>query len=522
MSLEKSWQERKPSKSDRNDQKQAKSAHSEITFSFDNCMKSKMINTINKVINYNKMINSSRRNKSNNNNNNMRRDGGALIGIDNFDIDYSVFPISNSQINATSHEQALERQEEGGVPKIEYSSACPTSRQSIEHSRRAVTLIWMCLNLSSSSNGSKSLPLTPEAFQVHLQLKQAEATLLKHFQLKQKVECKAAAIKATQDACYFKMQRAEARRRLAFLLAAAVAVGHFQVCSIQHQCQAFSVTGTASSCGCGHLSYEDVCKMSMVQLLGLLLELRDLSWDDVRFAIVQGELGARSMETHTAAFHLFLQCEEDKATRAIAEPRAVFASEASTDTEQLHHGQRLPKKKSYDGYFAENDEDVASRIGKHSISNLESWDPPLLPALRKHVKRLPIDTPSQFYEDLQAMNEFKMEQQARQHSAIFRWFMAGIMFTAVLIAMAMVGLPINSSLPRATDILTQPSLTQPMPTIPRSAILTLPMSSTMLNCSSPPKTSYSSMMIYLGVELLFQQAATTIASNVAESTELVS
>ena len=52
-------------------------------------MKSKTINTINMVINYN-----------NNNNNNMRRDGGTLISIDDFDIDYSVFPISNRQIDS--------------------------------------------------------------------------------------------------------------------------------------------------------------------------------------------------------------------------------------------------------------------------------------------------------------------------------------------------------------------------------------------------------------------------------------
>ena len=476
-------------------------------------MKSEMINTINMVINYNNI---------NNNNNNMRRDGGTLISIDDFDIDYSVFPISNRQIDATWHEQALARQEEGRVPKIEYSSAYPTSRQGIERSRRAVTLIRMRLNLSSSNDGSKTLPLTPEAFQVHLRLKRAKATLLNHFQLKHQVERKAAAIKAAQDACYFKMQRAEAKRRLALLSAAAAAVGRSRVRSNQHQRQALSVTGATSSCGCGHLSYEDVCKMSTVQLLGLLSELRDLSCDDMRYAIVQGELGARSMETHTAAFHFFLQCEEDKATRAIAESRAAFASEASTDTEQLHHGQRLAKEKNYEGYVAENDQDVASRIGEHSISNLKTWDPPLLPALRKHVERLPINTPSQFYEYLQAMNEFKTEQQARRRSAIFRWVMAGIMFALVLIAIVTVGLPINNSLPEATDILTQPSLAQMMPTIPHSAILTLPMNSTMLNCSYSPKAGYSRMMIYSSVELLFQQTATRIAPTVAENTELES
>ena len=98
------------------------------------------------------------------------------------------------------------------------------------------------------------------------------------------------------------------------------------------------------------------------------------------------------------------------------------------------------------------------------------------------------------------MNEFKTEQQARRRSAIFRWVMAGIMFALVLIAIVTVGLPINNSLPEATDILTQPSLAQMMPTIPHSAILTLPTNSTMLNCSYSPKAGYSKMSRLVAAE----------------------
>ena len=408
-----------------------------------------MKNKMNVIINNNdNIINQTINN--NNDNDTMRWDSRALIRIDDFDIDYSVFTISNRQIVATSHEQALARQEEGRVHEIERSSAYLETKQVIERSIRAVLLTRIRLNLDSSSSSNDdskpSLPLTPEAFQVHQRIKQAKATLLKHFQLKHKMQHKYAAIKATQDACSFKIQRSEARRRLALVSATAAAVGRSRVRSHHHRHQACPEPSASASGDCAHLGYEDVCAMSTVQLLGVLTELRDSSCHDIRYALVQGELGARSMESQVTAFHAFLQFEEDKATRAISESRKAVAFEASTDSEQPHHGQAgLAQEKSHDGYVADNvdhHDDVASPVVEH-ISDLESWDPPLLPSLRRHVKWLPINTPSRFYEDLQAMNEFKTEQQARR-SAMFWWLVAGIMFAALLISVP----PMNSTMPQ--------------------------------------------------------------------------
>jgi len=476
--------------------------------------------------NINKMINS-------NNNDNMRCDNRILIRIDDFDIDYSVFPISNRQIDETSHEQALARQEEGRVHEIERSSAYLASKQVIERSIRAVTLTRIRLNLkiSSSNEGSKPLPqTTSEALQVHLRLKQAKSTLLKHFQLRHKMQRKAVAIRAAQDACNLKIQRAKARRRLALVSAAAAAVGRSWV-RLRHQPRR-AFPETSSSCDCDPLSYEDVCKMSTVQLLGLLSKLRDSSCLDLRYALVQGELGARSMETHVVAFHAFLQYEEDKATREIAKSREAVTFEESTDSKQLHHGQaELAQEKSQDGYVADSDDhhdDGASSRGSH-IADLESWDPPLLPDLRKHVEWLPINTPSRFYEDLQAMNEFKTEQQARRRSALFRWLVAGIMFAALLATAASALLfkrgQSEAVVMPAVKSTALPLLSPTIPAISSSVIAMPPTNSTRpqyrsdsaLSPLTSLKASYSSM-IYSSVELLLPPWAFRHPASMALST----
>jgi len=400
-----------------------------------------------------------------------------------------------------------------------------------------LTRIRLNLNSSSSSNdGSKPLPqTTSEALQVrHLRLKQATATLLKHFQLRHKMQRKDAAIKATQEACNLKIQRTKARRRLALVSAAAAAVGRSRVRSHHQRRQALPETSAHSSCDCDQLSYAEVCKMSTVQLLVLLSKLRDSSCHDLRYALVQGELGARSMETQVVAFHAFLQCEEDKATRAIAESREAVAFEASTHPKQLHHGQaELAPEKSHDGYVADNDDhhdDGASSRGSH-IADLASWDPPLLPELRKHVEWLPINTPSRFYEDLQAMNEFKTEQQARRRCALFRWRVAGIMVAALLATAASAllfkrGLSDAYVMPAVKSTTALPLLPPTIPSLHSSAIVMHHTNSTMSPCSSKDsalspltslKASYSSM-IYSSVELLLPPWAHRHPTSMAVST----
>ena len=100
------------------------------------------------------------------------------------------------------------------------------------------------------------------------------------------------------------------------------------------------------------------------------------------------------------------------------------------------------------GYERYDADDEASLLSKN-IADLDAWDSPLLPSLRKHVELLPFGTPAQFLGALRAINEFKTEQ-ARQRCTIFRWTVAGMAWAA-LIAMAMVaGFPlINSACPTA-------------------------------------------------------------------------
>ena len=247
------------------------------------------------------------------------------------------------------------------------------------------------------------------------------------------------------------------------------------------------------------------------------------------------------MESQVTAFHAFLQYEEDKATRAISESREAVTFEASTDSEQPHHGQAgLVQEKSHVGYVANNidhHDAVASPVVEH-ISDLESWDPPLLPSLRRHVKWLPINTPSCFYEDLQAMNEFKIEQQTRRRSAICLGLAAGYIF-AVLLAALKAPLLFSSGPRGALFDLVQaarrpavkstalPLLSPTMPTIHSSAIVMHPINSTSNSVfpQAHPKTSYSSIT-YLSVELCFlpwghQRPTSMAVSTFVKSRELV-
>jgi len=433
---------------------------------------------------------------------NMSKDNSETyyIPIDDFDVDYSVLPISNRQIDATLHESALRRQEEGRV--IMLSTPHRAARRAIERSRRAAVLARIRLRLDpNSKSDGKFLPLTPEAFQVHLRLKRAKATLLKHFQLKHKMQRKAAAIKATQDACDLKIQRAKARRRLALVSAAAAAVGRSWVRSLQQQ-RPVPLPPTCTLI----LSYEDICAKTTAQLLGMLLELRD-SNDHRLYAMVQGELGARSIEGKLKAFDSFLHCQEDKASRAASATAGILLS-VEGDPEN--------------GYAcyptdAPSEDDEASLADEH-IDDLDSWDPPLLPALRKHVGWLPNNTPLQFYEDLRAANEYKTEQ-ARKRSTRMRWIAVASTFAVILVAVAFVFLSsiihtVNqvSSMPVVKRDLTIVQIRTTTPTNNVSILLVD------YSCSSRTTADRYSTMPYASVELLLPRWAYRHPTSMALST----
>ena len=485
-----------------------------------------------------------------NNINNMSKDGGTHININNnndddddnnnnsnddddFDfIDYEVLPISNRKIDARLHESALRMQEEG--QSFKQLPAFLATKKVLARSRRRAELARIRLNPNhtqrddTSKDDDKPLPLTPKAFHTHLRLEREKATRLEQL-------CKDAALMAPQEASSWMIQQREAKRRLSLVSAAAAAAGRSRYRKHQQR-QRRQVLPQLNSTAT-ILSYEDVRDKSTAQLLGMLLELRDSS-DHLMYAMVQGELGARMMETQVTAFHAFLQCEDDKALRAIT---AVTAEDTTDDNDdddnddkllQQDQGQaqaqdpRLEEEEGYECYDADNEASLLSK----NITDLDTWDPPLLPSLRKHIERLPIGTPTQFLEDLRAMNEFKTEQ-ARRHRTIFRWTVAG-MACAVLIAMAMVaGFPfVNSACPttildhqiRATSV---PSLE---PTVTSQLRMLHWSTNVMQNSSSiaalglPLQVSQSearhSLMIYSKSELLLPAWAHRHPASIALST----
>ena len=509
------------------------------------------IDTTNNSNNNNKYSNNIDMNNINkyNNINNMSKDGGTHININNnndddddnnnsnddddFDfIDYEVLPISNRKIDARLHESALRMQEEG--QSFKQLPAFLATKKVLARSRRRAELARIRLNPNhtqrddTSKDDDKPLPLTPKAFHTHLRLEREKATRLEQL-------CKDAALMAPQEASSWMIQQREAKRRLSLVSAAAAAAGRSRYRKHQQR-QRRQVLPQLNSTAT-ILSYEDVRDKSTAQLLGMLLELRDSS-DHLMYAMVQGELGARMMETQVTAFHAFLQCEDDKALRAIT---AVTAEDTTDDNDdddnddkllQQDQGQaqaqdpRLEEEEGYECYDADNEASLLSK----NITDLDTWDPPLLPSLRKHIERLPIGTLTQFFEDLRAMNEFKTEQ-ARRHRTIFRWTVAG-MACAVLIAMAMVaGFPfVNSACPttildhqiRATSV---PSLE---PTVTSQLRMLHWSTNVMQNSSSiaalglPLQVSQSearhSLMIYSKSELLLPAWAHRHSASMALST----
>ena len=481
-------------------------------------------------------------------NNNTSRDGGTRSNInkhdqgkgngngngngnDDFDfIDYEVLPISNRKIDARSHESALRTQEEGRSFKP--LPAFLATKRVLARSRRKAELARIRLDPdskqhddTSSNDDGKPLPLTPQAFHAHLRLEREKATRLARLR-------KDAALMATQEACNWMIQRREARRRLSLVSAAAAAAGRSRDREHQRRQRRQVVlpqpTSTATI-----LSYEDVCEKTTAQLLGMLLELRDSS-DHFMYAMVQGELGARAMETQVAAFHAFLQCEEDKASRAIAAAAAAEATVEGTnddDVKLLQQGQGQAhdpglqeledQKNDCECYVADDESSFLSK----SISDIDAWDPPLLPCLRKHVERLPIGTPTQFLEDLRVMNEIKTEQARRRHT-IFRWIVAGMAFAALIATAKVAGFPFVSSVrpPTISDDLPplEPTVTSQELRMLHHLTNEMPRNSSIEALALPLQLSQSqsrhSRLIYSKVELLLPPWAHRHPASMALST----
>ena len=390
------------------------------------------------------MMNTS--NSNSNNNNHTRRDqqhSGTYTSIDDFDIDNAVLPIHNNrEISTTSHQRVLQLQEEGRAHFLYASPSFLAVKQRIERSRRAAVLARLRIDrIYSSSRRRRSsssiwprLPLSSNNFELHLRLVRNEASLAVLRDILE-IRRKADARRATQEACNLKIQHAEARRRSALLSAAAVAVARSRLRKRERKQQQRqdhpSPTSRASSEFTPPLSYEDMRSKTTAQLLQMLSDLRDSS-DNRLHAMVQGELGARSKETGLTAFHAFLDCQEFTASRAIAaatEPRARLDDDEYDDYGLLQQGQGSECEVGYDCYSYRADDDD-SLLGEH-ILHLDDWDPPLLPSLMKYVERLPIGTPVQSFEDLQAMNEIRIERAQRTRTR--RWIGAGISVLAVLV-----------------------------------------------------------------------------------------
>ena len=239
-------------------------------------------------------------NTNSNSNNNMRRDGGTLIGLDDFDIDYLVLPSTmNDGISETLHERALQKQEEGRVLELKHLPKYQAAKKVLERSKRAVLLARFRLEQSSSSsnrnsddkdtikniktariNRRQSLPLTAYELKLHLLLIRFDTRLRYVVEHRRKAKAK----KAAQEA------QMESRRRAALVAQEAAAVGRSMLLK-QEQRRFLSATMTGSNangkCPLSSHSYEDIRSKTTSQLLWMLSDLRD-SGDHRLHAMVQG------------------------------------------------------------------------------------------------------------------------------------------------------------------------------------------------------------------------------------------